>query len=602
MTTSNGPATNGAATSGTTGSFAAGTLFGRVFRESPAAMAITEPESGVYVDVNDAYARLLGVARDALIGRQNPYIPPAGSPTATDQTRDLLTAAGETRHIIASTQLQTWQGKPFYITVVQDLTAIQRTQNALRASETRFRLFFENLPLAVLVFDVESLRILDANAAAAQLYGYSRDALRSMTMLDIRPVELRQTFLGVLKNLPETVSSVGTWTHQRQDGRLIEVEIVTYAMEINGRRARLSVLQDVTEQLAMQDALRRSEQRLRLLAEITNDVIWELDVVNNTVEIKHGLRELLGFEPAGTVSLAWWAGHVHPEDWAALERGVNAALAGGDSTWNAQYRIRQADGEYIHVYSRGHILRDEQGRAQRMIGAMIDITRQMEIKEAATRAALEERRRLARDLHDAVTQSLYSLSLLVEAARRHAQLGDRKAANDYIARLGELAQQALKEMRLLVYEMRPPSLKEQGLAGALQSRLDAVERHAGIRARLHVDMTRRLTPAAQLQLYRVAEEALNNALKHASATTVRIHIQSGDAGTILEITDNGRGFEPQAARASSGLGLISMRERVEKLGGRFELDSAPGRGTKIRVTLEAMDGNHEQPSNNNPDL
>lgn len=593
---------DGIPTTRPTGSFAAGTLFGRVFRESPVAMAITAPESGDYVDVNDAYARLLGVARDSLIGRPNDHISPAAGSQAHDQTRELVTAAGETRHIIASTQLEMWQGKPFYVTLVQDLTAIYRTQNALRASETRFRLFFENLPLAVLVFDVESLRILDANAAAAQLYGYSRDALRSMTMLDIRPTELRQTFLDALNSLPETVSSVGTWTHRRQDGRIIEVEIVTYGMEIDGRRARLSVIQDVTEQLAMQEALRRSEQRLRLLAEITNDVIWELHVPTNTIEVKHGLSELLGYEPIGSSAMEWWAVHVHPEDWAALQSGVNAALAGSDSTWSAQYRIRRADGEYIHVYSRGHILRDEQGQAQRMIGAMIDITRQMAIKEAATRAALEERRRLARDLHDAVTQSLYSLSLLVEAARRHAHLGDRKATNDYITRLGELAQQALKEMRLLVYEMRPSSLEEQGLAGALQSRLDAVERHAGIRARMHVDMTRSLSPAAQLQLYRVAEEALNNALKYASATTVRILIQSDDAGTILEIGDNGRGFDAEAAGASSGLGLISMRERVEKLGGRFELDSAPGRGTRIRVTLEAMDGNHEQSSNNNPDL
>lgn len=574
--------------------FAPGTLFARIFGESPVAMAITAPESGLYVDVNDAYARLLGVAREQLIGRPNRDVPLAiRLGDEAEQTHALTTAAGDTRHVIVSTQLESWQGRQYYITLVQDLTGIHRTQDALRASESRLRLFFNNLPLPVLVFDVESLRIVDANAAAVALYGYSRRELLAMTMLDIRPAELQQSFLGVLRNLPDTVSAVGTWKHRRKDGRIIDVEIVTYGMELNGRRARLSVLQDVTDRLAMQEALRASEERLRLLAEITNDAIWVLDVPTNVVEIKHGLKELLGYDPVNVLTTEWWAEHIHPEDWSRIESSVNAALMGSGDSWADQYRLRKADGEYIHAFSRGHILRDSQGQARRMIGALIDITRQVELQEAATRAALEERRRLARDLHDAVTQSLYSLSLLVEAARRHAQLGDRKAANDYIARLGELAQQALKEMRLLVYEMRPSVLKEQGLAGALQSRLDAVERHAGIRARMHVEMVRRLTPAAQLQLYRVAEEALNNALKHASATAVRITIRSDDTGTLLEISDNGRGFDPQAARHASGLGLTSMRERVEKLGGQFELESAPGQGTSIRVTLDAMDGNHE---------
>lgn len=584
--------------------FAPGVLFARIFRNSPTAMAVTAPKSGLYVDVNDAYARLLGTTREQLIGRPNRDVPlpaqtghdPAG------QTCTLTTATGETRHIIASTHLESWQGEQYHITLVQDLTAIHRTQDALGAAESRLRLFFSNLPLPVLVFDVESLRILDANNAAVTLYGYSREELSAMTMLDIRPPELEQTFLGVLHSLPETVSSVGTWRHRRKDGRIIDVEIVTYGMELDGRRARLSVLQDVTEQMALQDGLRANEERLRFLAELVNDITWDFDVIADTIEVKRGMRELLGYDPVDFPATEWWAERTHPEDWPGLRDSVRGTLAGNDNTWSRQFRIRKASGEYIYVYSRGYIMRDAQGQAQRMIGAMIDINRQIEIQEAIARAAQEERLSLARDLHDAVTQSLYSLSLMVEAARRHARMGDRKATNDYITRLGELAQQALKEMRLLIYGMQPSVLERQGLAGALQARLDAVERHAGIRAGLRVEMNHELAPATQLQLYRVAEEALNNALKHAAATVVRIHLRSGDAGVLLEISDNGRGFDPQAVRHAGGLGLTGMRERVERLGGQLELDSAPGRGATIRITLDTMDGDHEQSSNNDPDL
>lgn len=224
---------------------------------------------------------------------------------------------------------------------------------------------------------------------------------------------------------------------------------------------------------------------------------------------------------------------------------------------------------------------------------MIDVTRQVEEQEAAARAAMEERRRLARDLHDAVTQSLYSLSLLAEAARRHAELGDRKATNEYVNRLGELAQQSLKEMRLLVHEMRPSVLEKEGLAGALQARLDAVERHSGIRAKLAVNLNRKLTPHVQLQYYRVAEEALNNALKHARATAVRVDIHSTANAINMEISDNGAGFD-MAAAGSGGLGLTSIRERVEKLGGRLHVETTPGSGTTIRVHLTTGDEDHGQ--------
>ncbi|HMT20804.1 MAG TPA: PAS domain S-box protein, partial [Promineifilum sp.] len=533
--------------------------------------------------------------REQLIGRPNRDVPlhARAGHDSPGQTCTLTTPAGKTRHVIASTHLESWQGEQYHITLVQDLTAIYTTQDALHAAESRLRLFFSNLPLPVLVFDVESLRILDANNAAITLYGYSREELSAMTMLDIRPPELEQSFLGVLHSLPETVSSVGTWKHRRKDGRIIDVEIVTYGMELDGHRARLSVLQDVTEQLALQDGLRANQERLRFLAEIINDITWDFDVIADTIHVKRGMRELLGYDPVDFPATEWWAERTHPEDWPGLRANVRGTLAGNGNTWSRQFRIRKASGEYIYVYSRGYILRDAQGQAQRMIGAMIDINRQIEMQEAIAQAAQEERLSLARDLHDAVTQSLYSLSLLVEAARRHARMGDRKATNDYVTRLGELAQQVLKEMRLLIYGMQPSVLERQGLAEALQARLDAVERHAGIRAGLHVEMIREPEPVTQLQLYRVVEEALNNALKHASATAVRIFIRSDDTKTLLEVNDNGRGFDPQAIRYAGGLGLTSMRERVEKLGGQFELESAPGEGTKIRITLNVMDGDHE---------
>jgi signal transduction histidine kinase len=206
-------------------------------------------------------------------------------------------------------------------------------------------------------------------------------------------------------------------------------------------------------------------------------------------------------------------------------------------------------------------------------------------RQAEQLATLRERQRLARELHDSVTQSLYSLVLVAEAGRRLAGSGDLGRVEQAVQRLGEIGQQALKEMRLLVYQLRPSALQSGGWIRALQQRLDAVERRAGIEAQLSVEGTPALPDDTEEELYRIVQEGLNNALKHAAATLVAVRIRSEGRRVEIEVTDNGRGFDPQAAYDQGGLGLVTMRERVQKLGGTLTLHSAPGQGTTVRVTL-----------------
>jgi signal transduction histidine kinase len=207
-------------------------------------------------------------------------------------------------------------------------------------------------------------------------------------------------------------------------------------------------------------------------------------------------------------------------------------------------------------------------------------------RQAEQLAVVKERERLARELHDSVTQSLYSLTLLSEAGRRLAITGDLDRVEKHLDRLGDISQQALKEMRLLVYELRPLVLRREGLVGALQQRLDAVEKRAGIEARLLTEGEMELATPVEEALYRIAQEALNNALKHAAATSVTVHISTEDDRVTLEIVDNGKGFNPQDSGNMGGLGLVSMRERAEKLDGTVTVISAPEKGTSVQVCVK----------------
>jgi signal transduction histidine kinase len=203
-------------------------------------------------------------------------------------------------------------------------------------------------------------------------------------------------------------------------------------------------------------------------------------------------------------------------------------------------------------------------------------------------AVLQERNRLARELHDSVTQSLYSLTLLAEAGQRMVRAEDLQQIAGNQTRLGQIAQQALQEMRLLVYELRPLALKSEGLVGALEQRLETVERRAGIQARVLVEGEVDLAPGLEEELYGIAQEALNNALKHARASKIVLSVRMVDKSVILEVADDGQGFDQAEVQVKGGLGLISMQERAEKIGGQLDIDSAPGEGTRVSVkVLEA---------------
>jgi signal transduction histidine kinase len=212
--------------------------------------------------------------------------------------------------------------------------------------------------------------------------------------------------------------------------------------------------------------------------------------------------------------------------------------------------------------------------------------------EVQNKAALEERQRLARDLHDSVTQSLYSLTLLAEAARRVVGTDQRHHVTEYVTRLGEVAQQALKEMRLLLYELRPLALQREGLVGAVQQRLDAVEKRAGVDTRLLVEGRLDLPAPVEVELYHIIQEALNNAMKHAAARRVTVRIRAEGASMEVTVTDDGRGFDPHEVSDAGGLGLASMRARVARLGGALTIHSQPGEGTTVAVRVGRREASH----------
>ena len=199
-------------------------------------------------------------------------------------------------------------------------------------------------------------------------------------------------------------------------------------------------------------------------------------------------------------------------------------------------------------------------------------------------AAAEERSRLARDLHDSISQSLYAITLFSRAAKRQAHKGQSEDVEKTLAELDATARSVLAEMRLLIYELRPLDLQAGNLSQALESRLRSVEGHSGIVVEHKLELPVKLPDAMEESLYRIAQEALNNILKHAKASHVSVELGLQAGRVHLEIRDDGLGFAPQDSKGR-GMGLENMRERVQQIGGELVLQSSPGQGTIIRVEV-----------------
>jgi len=206
-------------------------------------------------------------------------------------------------------------------------------------------------------------------------------------------------------------------------------------------------------------------------------------------------------------------------------------------------------------------------------------------------AVAEERARLARDLHDSISQALYAASLYTRAAERQLNSGNTAAVQQHLDEIGATLRGALTELRLLIFELRPPILEQAGLGGALYHRLKSVEERAGIQVEYQSSLNSSLPRRLEENLYRIAQEALNNSLKHARAGQVSLRVEEQPGLIRLRIADNGIGFQPGSGQ-SSGMGLKIMEERARQMNAVLKMQSAPGAGTVIVVEVPYGDDSY----------
>jgi PAS domain S-box-containing protein len=318
------------------------------------------------------------------------------------------------------------------------------------------------------------------------------------------------------------------------------------------------------------------------------DIVWAVDRDGLLTFMSDRLETLTGWSPEDVVGRPF-AALTDAQSMPASEETWAAVQADPSGVYPLEILMPRRDGGEpipMEVWVTGSTRDDVFAGAH---GSMRDLRDRQRLerdlrRQAADLASSQERAHLARELHDSVTQALFSMTL---TTRTLELLMDRDAtkAKAQLAVLRELQKDALAEMRSLIFELRPGSLEQDGLIHALRTHAAAVEGRVGLPIVLDAeDFDERLPIEVEDACYRIAQEALHNVVKHAAARHVRIELGRVDHGIRLVVEDDGHGFDPQ--RVPGGhLGLAGMRARAERLGGRLAVTSVAGRGTRIEVVL-----------------
>ncbi|HEY9710687.1 MAG TPA: PAS domain-containing protein, partial [Oculatellaceae cyanobacterium] len=376
-------------------------------------------------------------------------------------------------------------------------------------------------------------------------------------------------------------------TERKQAEKLLADYNRTLEQRVIERTLLLS--QEIEERQRIENALRQSEEQRRLTMDFTYIGSWNWNIVENTVDWNDNHARLLGLVP-GEVESSYqaWRDRVHPEDIHRIEQAVTAALA-THTDFEAEYRVIYPNGSIHWLVGRGRGIYNAAGQPVRMLGVILDIS-DRKLAEAAS--ILEERNRMAREIHDTLAQSFTGIIIHARSAASKIAVDPQKAQS-YLAQVQNLARTGLAEARRSVEALRRPYLLENNdLLSAFKQLTTQLESSTGTTIMCEaIGIPYPLPSEVENNLLRIGQEALTNALKYATATEICVELIYQSTQCILRIKDDGQGFSIERSSSHNGFGLLGMTERADRIGAHLQLQSTPGQGTEIVVSV-----NQEQPS------
>jgi len=467
-------------------------------------------------------------------------------------------------------------------------------EEALRVSEARYRVLFENNPLSMWVYDSETLRFLDVNEATVRHYGYSRAEFLRMTVKEILPPGEPAALLGVPGGEDPGANKSGIRRHRKKDGTVFDAETVSHEILFAGKPARLVLSTNATERRLAEAAIRFQAHLLDRVeqAVIATDLDGTIIYWNGFAEKLYGHsaaqaigRNTLDLTPAETSR--------------AQAEAIWSKLKAGQS-WSGELVVRRRDGTTFPALVTDSPIYDDEGGLIGVVAVSVDITGRKREEEQLAKsneqlralsvrlqtAREEESIRIAREIHDELGGALTGLKMDLSWIGKRLSEQSRRAVQQKLLSTLELIDDTVHKVRNISTELRPAVLDDLGLAAAIEWQAREFQRRTEIECRilsLWEDGT--LGPEKSTALFRIFQEILTNVIRHSGASRVEVSMEESDGSLVLKVSDNGRGIKESEVAEAKSLGLLGMRERAVVFGGRVEVVGEEGRGTAVTVRI-----------------
>ncbi len=457
----------------------------------------------------------------------------------------------------------------------------ERAQTALRRSEKRYRRLFETSQEGI-VIQAADWTDTDLNPATLDILGYDRDELigRNPTDLFVNLEQYQQAQQlikeqGYFQNLEFKL--------RRRDGEVIVCEATSTMQRgiADDSEAFYTIFRDITERKRMQEALKESEKRYRRLFEESRDAVVLTTPDGSIVDVNSATEELFGYSRDELLRMDAAELYADPS---VRSRRIVPQLKGGSSSHLLEAEMRHRDGHTFPATASVTVHQDQEGQPELIQALVRDVTEWRRLQAEMLEIQDEERQRLSQELHDGVCSILTGAALLTSSLAKKARTNEQIDPED-LDRATDLIKEASDEARAISHGLRPVGL-ERGLLSALEDLTSKTEVRGELDCSFEVSgLVPELSEDTATHLYRITQEALNNAIKHAEAQHIWVKLGIDDEEALtLTVRDDGQGY-PDAASGGEELGARTMRYRTDLINASLTIEEAPDGGTLVRCRL-----------------
>lgn len=507
-----------------------------------------------------------------------------------------------------------------FYSIARDATEKKLSEANLKASEEKYKALFYNHSIPSWIYEIDTLKLLEVNEAAIEHYGYTREEFLKLRLKDLL-FESEVERHVKLTSQPDFYNKKykGLWMHRKKNGEIFYAEISSNSLDYLGKRARLVLSIDRTEQIKAEQELRKSNERFLFLSHATTDAIWDWDFESDEVSWSEGLYKMFDLkDPEAPKKVEWWFDNLHPGDKERVEKKIKFHLENHTPHWEDEYRMK-AGSSYKYIYDRGYVIYNEENRPVRMIGAMQDLTERkahenmlqnlnnsLEKRAKELAESNEELERFAyvasHDLQEPLRMVTSFLQLL---EKRYKDKLDNKA-NEYI----NYAVDGAERMKQLILDLLEYSRVNSSKAEVEEVDINNIIEDLKLTYKTFLSQTKGIINFTTLpkvkgnktQILQLFQNIIGNAIKYRSnlPPVIDISFDEEQAFYKFAIADNGIGIDPKFFHkifiifqrlhnreeySGTGIGLAICKKIIDKHGGRIWVESNPGHGTTFYFTL-----------------